>query len=81
LNPLAERTCFSQVPGTPACKSGPLHRLAAGKRNCLVIGDSVSLGYAPFLATALAADCVVQHGPSGGDGGAEETAYGLEQGC
>ena len=62
------------VPGTPACKSGPLNRLTAGKKNCLIIGDSVSLGYTPFLTTALAADCVVQHGPSGGDGGAEETA-------
>ena len=65
-------------PGVPACKPGALNRLSTTKKNCLVIGDSVSLGYTPFLTAALAADCVVQHAPSGGDGGAEETAYGLE---
>lgn len=66
------------VPGTPACKPGPLNRMSTTKRNCLIIGDSVSIGYTPFLTAALAEDCVVQHAPAGGDGGAEETAYGLE---
>lgn len=66
------------VPGTPACKPGPLNRMSTTKKNCLIIGDSVSLGYTPFLTAALAEDCVVQHAPDGGDGGAEETAYGLE---
>ena len=66
------------VPGMPACKPGPLHRMSDTKKNCLIIGDSVSLGYTPFLTAALAEDCVVQHAPDGGDGGAEETAYGLE---
>ena len=68
----------SPRPGVPVCKPGPLNRMSATTKNCLVIGDSVSLGYTPFLAAALAEDCVVQHGPDGGDGGAEETAYGLE---
>ena len=66
------------VPGTPVCKPGPLNRLSTTRKNCLVLGDSVSLGYTPFLTTALADDCVVQHAPNGGDGGAEETGYGLE---
>ena len=66
------------VPGTPVCKPGPLNRLSTTRKNCLVLGDSVSLGYTPFLTTALADDCVVQHAPDGGDGGAEETGYGLE---
>lgn len=66
------------TPGVPVCKPGPLNRLGTTKKNCLVIGDSVSLGYTPFLAQALANECLVQHAPDGGDGGAEETAYGLE---
>jgi hypothetical protein len=69
---------LAPVPGTPACKAGPLERMSKTKKNCLVIGDSVSLGYTPFLAKALADVCVVHHGPSGGDGGAEDTAYGRE---
>jgi hypothetical protein len=51
--------------------------MSTTKKNCLITGDSVSLGYTPFLAAALADICVVQHAPAGGDGGAEETAYGL----
>jgi acyl-CoA thioesterase-1 len=68
----------SSVLGTPACKPGAMNRMSKTKKNCLIIGDSVSLGYTPFLTAALAEDCVVQHAPDGGDGGAEETAYGLE---
>ena len=44
----------------------------------LVIGDSVSLGYTPAVATLLADVALVQHAPWGGDGGAEETAYGIQ---
>ena len=49
----------------------------AGK-SVLVIGDSVSLGWTPALADLLKAEAMVQHSPGGGDGGAEETAYGLQ---
>jgi hypothetical protein len=48
------------------------------RKNVLVIGDSVSIGYTPFVAKAMAADALVQHAPWGGDGGAEETAYGAQ---
>lgn len=47
-------------------------------KNILVIGDSVSLGYTPAVATLLADVALVQHAPWGGDGGAEETAYGIQ---
>ena len=42
--PRAERICR---PSPPAPN---------GTKSCLVIGDSVSLGYAPFLAAALAGE-------------------------
>jgi acyl-CoA thioesterase-1 len=42
----------------------------------LVVGDSVSIGYTPFVAELLASKALVQHSPWGGDGGAEETKYG-----
>lgn len=47
-------------------------------KNCLVIGDSVSIGYTPHIAAGLEGLCAVQHSPWGGDGGACETAYGLQ---
>ena len=47
-------------------------------KNVLIIGDSVSIGYTPFVAEALKEVALVQHAPGGGDGGAEETAYGLQ---
>lgn len=44
----------------------------------VILGDSVSIGYAPHVATHMAATALVQHSPWGGDGGAEETHYGWE---
>lgn len=49
-------------------------------KNVLVIGDSLSIGYTPYLNAALSAAgiALVQHAPwDVSDGGAEETAYGL----
>ena len=54
--------------GKAVCKPGPPQRLSKTQKNCLVIGDSVSLGYTPFLATMLEKDCLLQHAPFGGDG-------------
>jgi len=45
---------------------------------CLVIGDSVSLGYTGDLATNLTGTCDVLHAPYSGDGGACDTRYGLQ---
>eukprot|EP01050_Picozoa_sp_SAG11_P052074 SAG11_NODE_29968_length_305_cov_1.000000_1_plen_55_part_10 len=42
------------------------------------MADSVSLGYTPTLTALLAEVALVQHAPWGGDGGAEETAYGAQ---
>lgn len=46
------------------------------RKNVLWIGDSLSLGMIPHLAANLSDIALVQHSPWGGDGGAEETAYG-----
>lgn len=67
--------------GLQICKPGPALPLSLDQRNCLVIGDSVSIGYTPFLSDLLnmtAGGCNVQHSPYAGDGGVEETAYGLQ---
>lgn len=53
-------TAIAAVPGKPVCKPGPPERLSKTMKNCLVIGDSVSIGYTPFLASVLAEDCFMQ---------------------
>lgn len=61
------------------CKPGPALPFSTTKKNVLVVGDSVSIGYTPFVAQQLADIALVQHAPWDlSDGGAEETAYGLQ---
>ena len=86
----------------PGCKAGPPLPLSPTLRNVVIIGDSVSMGYTPWVQKHLGVDKVlVQHSvwgdgstlcnrttdppcdpdPTGrytGDGGDEETAYGLK---
>lgn len=64
--------------GVAVCKPGPEQPMDTTQANVLVIGDSVSIGYAPHVANFLADIAKVQHAPWGGDGGAEETAYGKQ---
>jgi len=46
--------------------------------NCLVIGDSVSIGYTPTARDGLVSECALQHGPwDVSDGGAGSTAEGV----
>lgn len=53
--------------------------MSAAKKNVIVLGDSVSIGYTRPLAQQLADIALVQHSPYDvSDGGAEETAYGLQ---
>ena len=71
------------APGKPnatdisVCKSGPPLPMSATRKNVLWIGDSLSIGMIPHVAANLSDIALVQHAPWGGDGGAEETAYGL----
>ena len=62
--------------GDQVCKTGPPLPLSTTKQNVLIVGDSVSIGYTPWVAQALQDQAFVQHSPWGGDGGAEETQYG-----
>jgi hypothetical protein len=60
------------------CKPGPALPMSNTLKNVLIIGDSVSIGYTPYVAQALADVALVQHAPwDVSDGGAEETQYGL----
>lgn len=65
--------------GLEVCKLGPQLPFNTSTKNCLIIGDSVSIGYTPFVARALQDECFVQHSPwDTADGGVCETAYGLQ---
>ena len=45
----------------------------------LAVSDSVSIGYTPIIAESMAKVALVQHSPyDHHDGGAEETAYGVQ---
>eukprot|EP01001_Neometanema_parovale_P009746 NODE_598_length_2268_cov_103.971562_g568_i0.p2 GENE.NODE_598_length_2268_cov_103.971562_g568_i0~~NODE_598_length_2268_cov_103.971562_g568_i0.p2 ORF type:complete len:257 (-),score=60.80 NODE_598_length_2268_cov_103.971562_g568_i0:146-916(-) len=65
--------------GTTCCKPGPSRPASTTLKNCLVIGDSVSIGYTGVVASLLKEKCFVQHGPwDVSDGGALNTAYGQD---
>jgi len=66
------------VSGQQVCKQGAPIPFDATRKNVLILGDSVSIGYTPFVASQLQSIALVQHTPWGGDGGAEETAYGWQ---
>lgn len=60
----------NQQPASRVCRPGPpLRPPTDGRKNCLVIGDSVSLGYTPYVVTMLNKTCQVQHAPFSSDGG------------
>jgi hypothetical protein len=63
------------VTGVAVCKYGPPLPPNSTLKNVLIIGDSVSIGYTPVVASIMQSEALVQHAPWGGDGGAEETAY------
>lgn len=67
------------VTGKSVCKPGPQKALSTATKNVMVLGDSVSIGYTPQLGQVLGNIAVVQHSPyDTRDGGAEDTAYGLQ---
>lgn len=78
LVPRGKSRAGNGVPGKCVCKPGPSQPMDPTRKNILVIGDSVSIGYTPHIASLMADKALVQHAPWGGDGGAEETAYGLQ---
>eukprot|EP00040_Diaphanoeca_grandis_P023947 m.130961 g.130961 ORF g.130961 m.130961 type:complete len:471 (-) comp29514_c0_seq3:124-1536(-) len=62
--------------GDQVCKTGPPIAFSTTLKNVLIIGDSVSIGYTPWVATAMENVALVQHSPWGQDGGAEEAQFG-----
>jgi len=65
--------------GLSVCKFGSPVSPSKTLPNVLVIGDSVSIGYTPPVAKHMAKVAQVVHSPFDiSDGGAEETAYGLQ---
>eukprot|EP00041_Stephanoeca_diplocostata_P029935 m.893447 g.893447 ORF g.893447 m.893447 type:complete len:293 (+) comp23660_c1_seq2:155-1033(+) len=63
-------------PNGCCCGPGPSN-ISSTVPNVLVIGDSVSAGYTPFLRSALGASANVQHGPdNAGGGNADGASYG-----
>jgi hypothetical protein len=69
----------NETVGLSVCKSGADSPFSTDLPNVLIIGDSVSIGYTPLVATAMAKVALVQHSPfDHRDGGAEETAYGVQ---
>eukprot|EP01059_Diplonema_ambulator_P012038 TRINITY_DN22153_c0_g3_i1.p1 TRINITY_DN22153_c0_g3~~TRINITY_DN22153_c0_g3_i1.p1 ORF type:complete len:342 (+),score=91.19 TRINITY_DN22153_c0_g3_i1:70-1026(+) len=69
----------SQGTSKAVCKPGPPLPFATTVKNILILGDSVSIGYTPVVANEMADVALVQHTPwDTTDGGAEETAYGVQ---
>lgn len=65
--------------GISVCKPGPVTPPSTTVPNVLIMGDSVSIGYTPYVSKVLANKYQVSHTPYDViDGGAEETAYGLQ---
>jgi hypothetical protein len=56
----------------------PPPRTESNKKACLVIGDSVSIGYTPMVTNMTAGLCDVVHAPFSGDGGACDSSYALK---
>ena len=66
-------------PNVCTCKPGASKQFSTSKKNVLVIGDSISIGWTPWAAKNLSDVALVQHSPwDVRDGGAEEAAYGKQ---
>ena len=78
-----QTTCQGAVPnetvGVSVCKAGAAQAFSTTLPNVLIVGDSVSIGYTPYVAKLMSGIAFVQHSPYDvRDGGAEETAYGVQ---
>ena len=61
------------------CKPGVPLPMDPTRKNVVSVGDSLTIGYTPLVAEILNDVAFVQHVPwDESDGGAEETAYGLQ---
>ena len=73
--PIETQTCNST--GLPVCKTGPTEPFSTTLKNMIVMGDSVSIGYTPFLQQQLSSMVNIQHAPGDLiDGGVGDVQYG-----
>lgn len=78
-NTVCKGAPVNQTVGLSVCKPGAALPLSSTLPNVLIVGDSVSIGYTPMVAKAMSKVAMVQHSPyDTRDGGAEETAYGVQ---
>lgn len=49
--------------GVSVCKPGAVLPMSTTKKNILIIGDSVSIGYTPWVAQHMSDVALVQHSP------------------
>ena len=69
----------NETVGLSVCKAGAALPLSKEVPNVLIMGDSVSIGYTPYVTKYMSKIAMVQHSPYDiSDGGAEETAYGVQ---
>eukprot|EP01051_Picozoa_sp_SAG22_P007206 SAG22_NODE_498_length_9728_cov_12.354346_4_plen_370_part_00 len=74
----SDEGCGDVVLPDLCCKMGPAEPMNESIPNCIVIGDSVSIGYTGIVAQNLSGVCKVQHAPwDVSDGGAGSTARGV----
>jgi len=67
------------IPLTRICGPGPALPPSTSIPNCLVLGDSVSIGYTGIVTHLLNESCLVQHTPWDlRDGGARDTNFALQ---
>jgi hypothetical protein len=71
-------TAQAQTKALRICRPPPPRPSSTALPVCLVVGDSVSLGYTSPLTQLLNGTCSVVHAPFSGDGGACDTNYALE---
>ena len=66
--------CGDNQPVNQCCKPGPAKPMSTKLPNCIILGDSVSIGYNGIVTELLAKECQVQHAPwDTSDGGAGST--------
>jgi len=71
-------TVWPPSPTVSCCMPGPALEPSKTLPNCMVLGDSVSIGYAGVVANALQDVCQTQHSPYDvSDGGAGSTSVGV----
>ncbi|EDO47604.1 predicted protein [Nematostella vectensis] len=73
-------TMASKLPVQRSARDiGKQSNIEKADRKCLIFGDSISIGYTPYVTKALKDKCTVYHAPwDVRDGGALDSSHGLD---